>query len=205
MATAALPVLAAPAHAAGYRYWSFWERDHATWRFAQSGPATTTPKDGAVEGWRFAVTADSASAAKPRGPADFDTICAGTAAKDGMKRVALVLDFGVPEDAPAGDTPPQEHTACARLPVDGTAAEAVATVAKPLRYNSAGMLCAIAGYPQTGCGEQVSSPAPAHPTASAAPPRPGGSGGPSAGLLAGIAVVVVVGGAAVWQARRRRP
>ncbi|MYZ41290.1 hypothetical protein GT002_40835, partial [Streptomyces sp. SID4917] len=44
---------------------------------------------------------------------------------------------------------------CALLGEDATAAEALAAVAKPLRYNSEALLCAISGYPATGCGEQV--------------------------------------------------
>ncbi|MEU9384193.1 SCO2322 family protein, partial [Streptomyces sp. NPDC048279] len=71
---------AAPAEAAGYRYWSFWERDGARWTYATQGPATARPDDGAVEGYRFAVSEDSGDASRPRGTADFGTICAGTAA-----------------------------------------------------------------------------------------------------------------------------
>ncbi len=203
----ALFATAAPAHATSYRYWSFWERDaKGAWTFAQTGAATTTPQDGTVEGWRFAIGTDSGHAATPRGAADFATICASTNAKEGMKRVALVLDFGTSDDAPDGDTPPAEHTACAQLPTDGTAAEALALVAKPLRYGSSGMLCAIAGFPQTGCGEAVASPGrqAGTPAPSAAPAGKGGSDS-STGLYAGAAAVVLLGAAAVWQTRRRRP
>ncbi|GAA1923192.1 SCO2322 family protein [Streptantibioticus ferralitis] len=209
----AVPLLAAtvlltagPAQADGYRYWSFWGRDGSEWTYAQTGPATTKPSDGDIEGWRFAVSADSASAAKPRGDAEFSRICANTETKDGMKRIALVLDFGTQGDAPSGGTPPPAHTACAQVPQDASAADALAAVAKPLRYNSAGMVCAIAGYPQSGCGEQVTSggnsrrtPA---PSASAQPSESGN--GPSLGVFAGIAAVVVLGAAALWQTRRRR-
>ncbi|MEU1625295.1 SCO2322 family protein [Streptomyces sp. NPDC020096] len=209
----AVPVLAAtvlltagPAQADGYRYWSFWGRDQNAWTYAQTGPAMTKPSDGDVEGWRFAVSADSASAAKPRGDAEFSRICANTETKDGMKRVALVLDFGTRADAPSGGTPPPPHTACAQVPQDASAADALAAVAKPLRYSSAGLVCAITGYPQSGCGEQVTSggnsrhtPAPS----ASAQPRESGNG-PSLGLFAGIAVVVVLGAAALWQTRRRR-
>ncbi|MEU6282229.1 SCO2322 family protein [Streptomyces sp. NPDC047028] len=190
---------AAEARAAGYRYWSFWERADGHWTYATEGPSTARPEDGAVEGFRFAVSPDSASAVRPRGAADFGTICAGTPAKPGTKRVAFVLDFGTAADAPSGERPPRGRTACARVSGDATAAEALAAVAKPLRYDTNALLCAIAGYPAKGCGEQVAAgdsrttPAAGH-----------SSGGPSLGLPIGVGVVALLAGAGVWQARRRR-
>ncbi|MFI2639917.1 SCO2322 family protein [Streptomyces sp. NPDC018610] len=222
-ALSALPVLllaaallvaagAGPAQAVGYRYWSFWDRDGDRWTYATQGPSTARPSDGDVQGMRFAVSEDSQDAAKPRGAADFAAICAGTEARHGLKRVALVLDFGTRADAPSGETPPAPRTACARVPSDATTAEALAAVAKPLRYDTDALLCAIAGYPAKGCGEQVSGTAGKGgdgdtAAASGAPgdkAAPDGNGGPSVGLVAGGAVVVVLAGAAVWQARRRR-
>ncbi|MFH9068531.1 SCO2322 family protein [Streptomyces alboflavus] len=198
-----------PAHAADYRYWSFWQQGKSgAWVYATQGPSIARPDDGDVEGFRFAVSANSGSAEKPRGAADFDAICADTPAKDGQKRVALVVDFGTPDDAPGGEQPPKRRTACARVDSDGTTADALAAVAKPLRYNSSALLCAISGYPEQGCGEQVSGKESggkgdkADGTASA---KDGdGDGGPSVGLLAGVAAIVALGAAAVWQARRRR-
>ncbi|MGW4595820.1 SCO2322 family protein [Streptomyces sp. NPDC004457] len=199
---AALLLLASagPAGATGYRYWSFWERTGGHWTYATQGPAFVRPDDGAVQGFRFAVSADSADASRPRGTADFGTVCAGTPARPGAKRVALVLDFGTRPDAPSGETPPARRTACARVPSDATTADALAAVAKPLRYDTNALLCAIAGYPEQGCGEQVA----------AGGKRSGGEtgrpsdGGPSLGLPIGAGAVALLAGAAVWQARRRR-
>jgi hypothetical protein len=144
----------------GYRYWSFWERDGGQWVYATQGPATARPGDGDVQGFRFSVSENSGDAAQPRGEAGFDAICGGVPPEEGTKRVALVLDFGTAADAPSGATPPGGRTECARVPQDATSAEALAAVAKPLRYNASALLCAIAGYPARGCGEQVSgSPA----------------------------------------------
>jgi hypothetical protein len=190
---------AGQAHAAGYRYWSFWERTGGHWTYATQGPSIVRPDDGAVEGFRFAVSADSADASRPRGAADFGTICAGTPAESGRKRVALVLDFGTPADAPSGERPPARRTACARVPADATTAQALAAVATPLRYDSNALLCAIAGYPKQGCGEQVSAS-----TGRKSPAGNGADNGPSLGLPLGAAVVAVLAGAAVWRARRRR-
>ncbi|MGW7002478.1 SCO2322 family protein, partial [Streptomyces sp. NPDC054933] len=105
----AVPVLAAtvlltagPAQADGYRYWSFWGRDGNAWTYAQTGPTMTKPSDGDVEGWRFAVSADSASAAQPRGRAGFTRIGAPTHTQDRMKRLPHRKDIGNPAAAPRG-------------------------------------------------------------------------------------------------------
>ncbi|MEU8467531.1 SCO2322 family protein [Streptomyces sp. NPDC029006] len=190
---------AGQAGATGYRYWSFWERTGGHWAYATQGPASVRPDDGSVQGFRFAVSADSADASRPRGTADFAAVCAGTPAKSGTKRVGLVLDFGTASDAPSGETPPAPRTACARVSPDATAAEALAAVAKPLRYDANALLCAIAGYPQKGCGEQTS--------AGGGTASDGGNasdGGPSLGLPVGVAVVAALTGAAVWRTKRRR-
>lgn len=199
---ALLPLLAGAgqAQAVGYRYWSFWEQNGTAWTYATQGPSLARPADGDVQGFRFSVSEDSADAAKPRGTADFDTICAKTPAQDGKKRVALVIDFGTPADAPSGETPPPGRTACAQIPENATTAEALASVAKPLRYDTNALLCAIAGYPEKGCGEQVSTKQPPAPAEKA--PKPSDSG-PSVGLIAGIAAVALLATAAIWQARRR--
>ncbi|CAM5414964.1 MULTISPECIES: SCO2322 family protein [Streptomyces] len=196
---------AGQAQAAGYRYWSFWDRDGDTWVYATQGPSLARPSDGDVQGFRFAVSADSQDAARPRGTADFASICAKTPAKEGTKRVALVLDFGTASDAPSGETPPAARTACAQVSPDATTADALAAVADPLRYDNSALLCAIAGYPKSGCGEQVAEQDPtATPTQRPAAGDANDDDGPSVGLYAGIAVVAALAGAATWQARRRR-
>ncbi|MFF8189998.1 SCO2322 family protein [Streptomyces bobili] len=195
-----------PAQAAGYRYWSFWDRDGDRWVYATEGPSTARPADGAVQGFRFAVSEDSQDASRPRGASSFEAICARTPARDGMKRVALVVDFGTPADAPSGETPPPARTTCARVRQDATTAEALASTSKPLRYDPNALLCAIAGYPESGCGDQVTTtdketeqPA-SKPSASSADEN----GGPSVGVYAGGALIAALAAAAVWQARRRR-
>ncbi|MEU6081042.1 SCO2322 family protein [Streptomyces sp. NPDC047108] len=201
----------------GYRYWSFWERDGARWTYATQGPATLRPEDGDVLGFRFSVSENSADGAKPRGRAEFGAICSDTPAESGTKRVALLIDFGTDGDAPGGETPPAGRTECARVPEDASSAEALAAVAKPLRYDSAAILCAIAGYPERGCAEQVSGRGgegkadggsgdakgngEGRQVASDDPVEPGGQ---PWGLIGGIAAVVALGTAALWQARRRR-
>ncbi|MFE0190596.1 SCO2322 family protein [Streptomyces sp. NPDC058989] len=212
-----------PAHAQEYRYWSFWDGGSGgSWAYATQGPATVRPADGAVEGFRFTVSADSAAAGKPRATADFDAICRETPAKDGRKRIGVVIDFGTAADAPDGERPPKARTECAQVAEDASAGEALAAVAGSLRYDPNALLCAIAGYPESGCADQVSGSdgakesadpeksadrrgaAGAKSTDGAKGAGSEGDGGPSAGLLGGVAAVVVLGAAAVWQARRRR-
>jgi hypothetical protein len=193
---------AGQARAVGYRYWSFWDLTGGKWTYATQGPSTARPSDGEVQGLRFAVSEDSQHAVQPRGEREFAAICAKTPAQRGKKRVALVIDPGTAADAPSGERPPSPRTACARVSPDASTAEALAMVAKPLRYDTNALLCAIAGYPRTGCGDPVAADG---PTASARPhaSEPAGSG-PSVGLLAGVAAVAALGAAAVWQARRRK-
>ncbi|UQX00976.1 SCO2322 family protein [Streptomyces sp. RerS4] len=206
---------ATPALAASYRYWSFWDAKDGQWAYATQGPSTARPADGTVLGFRFAVSKDAgAEAARPRAAADFAAACADTAPVAGRKRVGVVIDFGLPTDAPGGENPPQDapRTACAQVAPEATAAEALAEVAKPLRYNGAALLCGISGYPKSGCGEPIAdtgneASGAASPATSASPqaaPATEGSSGPSAGLVAGIAAVAALAAAGIWQSRRRR-
>ncbi|WP_431033123.1 SCO2322 family protein [Streptomyces sp. P6-2-1] len=200
--------LAAPASAASaYRYWSFWERtDAGAWQYATRGPAVARPGDGEVAGFRFAVSEDAGDATRPRNAADFATLCADTKARAGEKRVGLVIDFGTAADAPSGERPPRARTACARVPEDASAADALAAVAKPLRYDASALLCGIAGYPRQGCGEQVAAPSrgTAGKTPRETPAHGDDDGGPSLGVSAGLGVLVVLAAGIVWQTRRRR-
>ncbi|MFF7457408.1 SCO2322 family protein [Kitasatospora sp. NPDC008115] len=204
---------AAPAHAAGYRYWSFWRWSDGGWAYQQQGPAVHVPADGAVEGWRFAVSPDGGQdAARPAAAGDFAAVCAATPAVDGRKRVAVVLDFGGAADAPGGESPPAARTACAVVTPRASSAEVLATVAPPLRYDTNGLLCAIAGYPRGGCADQLGAAgAPATTSAPDAAALPSDtasaartSAGPVLGVGAGLALVAVLGAGAAWQVRRRR-
>ncbi|MET9557720.1 SCO2322 family protein [Streptomyces sp. NPDC006645] len=200
---------AGTAQAAGYRYWSFWENDGAAWTYATQGPAVDRPADGTVNGFRFAVSADSQDAAKPRETPDFAAVCGSTPAKSGSKRVAVVVDPGTAADAPAGEKPPPRLAACARVAPEATSADALAAVAKPLRYNGDALLCGITGYPKSGCGEQIAAegPTPTESRATGALQKKDDEdtgGSPSVGILAGAAAVLTLATAALWQARRRR-
>ncbi|MFJ3215041.1 SCO2322 family protein [Kitasatospora sp. NPDC086801] len=202
-----LLVAAVPAEAAtGYRYWSFWRGAGDGWLYQQQGPAVAVPPDGAVDGWRFAVSPDGGQqAAQPRAAGDFAALCADTPAQAGRKRVAVVLDFGTTADAGSAEAPPEQRSACASVVSNATSAEVLAAVAPPLRYDANGLLCAIAGFPKAGCADQLGSAAkPAGASGDGGDSDSGSDSGPDVGLIAGGALVAVLAGGAVWQARRRR-
>jgi hypothetical protein len=216
IAALALIVTAQSAMAASYRYWGYYSWTNGNWAFETKGPDATKPADGAVEGWRFAVTAESGSPRVPRADGDFAAICAQTKPAAGKKRVAVVLDPGVPADAPSGAQPQAPHGECALVDVSASGAQVLAAVT-PARVEK-GLVCGIAGYPATGCGDQVDQQPPATPDATVALALPkarpaagnatakaakdAGDGGPPwTGIAIGVAVVAALGTAAVVRAR----
>jgi hypothetical protein len=233
---ALLIALVAPATAQAqdaYRFWGYYQWDGTEWVFAQTGPADSVPEDGAVEGWRFAVS-DESTPRFPRADGDFETLCADVVAADGLKRVAVVVDPGTAEDSPDGTEPPLPSGGCAILPEDATGDQLLTAVAST--RVEGGLVCAIDDYPGTGCGDAVAGPAPTEPDeqvelapAEGPAATPGDSPGeptadPAAtptedatgvaattdddgfpiALVAGLAAVAAVGTAAFVIARRNR-
>ncbi len=202
------------AHAASYRYWTYWQGGTGDWAFATAGPAALIPANGAVEGWRFAVTTQAGSADDSPGvPPSFADICGPTPAAEGSKRVALVVDPGLPSAAPEGQSPPSGIVTCVEVPADATGYQVLRSVTG-VRTES-GLICGIDGYPTGECApvvdDQPASPA-ASPAASAAgspaasesamapsaTPAANDSGTPWA-TLAVMALAAVVGGLLVWR------
>lgn len=210
----ALVALASPAHAAAYRYWGYFQQSAGSWAFAQVGPAQSRPADGSVEGWRFAV-ADETSTRFPRALPSFDEVCSAVPAEAGRKRVAVVLDFGRPADAPDGSTPPKPTARCAVVDTAASGAAVLAAVATVRAEKS--LTCAVDGFPATGCGDPVASVsaeaaapddtvtiAPAAAPVSTETPTPdtGLDPGPLAGIVAALLLVAVLGVLAVRRSRR---
>lgn len=135
----------------GYRFWGYYQWSGGKWAFAPKGPDEVVPADGAVEGWRFAVAPQSI-VRTPRAPGDFEAICKAAPAESGKKRVALVIDSGLPEDATTG-TPPAPKGVCVVTAPTSTGAKVLAAAAE-VRIEK-GLTCAIDGYPATGCGDSV--------------------------------------------------
>ena len=70
-------------------------------------------------------------------------------------RFAIMVDFGDAPGAPSGNT-----VTCVPVDGDDTAADALVTRARMLgrpvpRYNNAGLLCSLDGFPESGCGERT--------------------------------------------------
>ena len=212
--------IAAPAQAAAYRYWGYFQLTNGAWAFAPTGSAQTVPKDGSIEGWRFAV-GDESSTRAPRATPTFDDLCASTTAAAGTKRIGLVIDYGRPADSADGTQPPAVRATCVAVPEKATGSDVLVAAGTTLRLDK-GLTCALDGWPATGCGEKV-DPVPAAaaspdtsvtipaPTPSASTNAAGASSGTSTDdgstgsswpLFGGLAAVVLVG--AIGLAARRR-
>ncbi|KAB8170816.1 MULTISPECIES: SCO2322 family protein [Streptomyces] len=197
------------AHAAdgdetAYRYWSFWTGDaDGGWVYADEGPGTLRPGAGDLVGFRFGVSGERDDRTAPRDTGGFAAICGAEPAEPS---VALVLDFGTAADAPGGVTPPERRAECVPLPDRATVAELLAEVAPPLRYDQAGLLCGIAGYPERGCGEDVGATDETDDSNGANGSNGADDGGGSVGvpLLVGVGAVALLGLAGWARARRRR-
>lgn len=160
LAAAVLGVLVAlvgpagQARAAAYQYWGYWQQNAGAWVFAPKGPDQTTPADGSIEGWRFAV-ADETSTRMPRLTPTFAQLCGSTPAQEGKKRVGLVIDFGRVVDGDGSTTPPDAIATCAVVPTAATGSQVLAT-AGAVRVDK-GLVCGVAGYPAAGCGGAVAA------------------------------------------------
>jgi hypothetical protein len=207
-------VVAPAAQAAAYRYWTYWQAPAGSWSFATAGPAATLPLDGAVEGWRFAVTTQSSSAHDaPTVAADFAAICGSTPAVEGRKRVALVIDPGAPEIAPAGQKPPAAIVTCVVADPSATGYQVLRS-ATTVRTES-GLICAVADYPIDECAPIVDEPVASQPASATAAPESSptavnamapaaatpGSGSPIATI---VVAALLIAGAATWGIIRRR-
>jgi hypothetical protein len=149
-ALTAVVLVSSPAHAAAYRYWTYWQGTAGAWAFATQGPGTSVPADGDVEGWSFAVSTESANADDaPAAPPGFAAICGSTPAQPDTKRVALVIDTGAAGLAPDGESPPAPVTTCVVIAPDATGYDVLRSVATVRTED--GLVCGIADYPAGEC------------------------------------------------------
>lgn len=190
------------AQAVSYRYWTYWNGTTQAWTFSQVGPAGNIPKDGAVEGWKFAVSTQSGDdKAQPDFDATeaFDAICSSTPVQLNKKRVALVIDPGVASDAPAGESPGQLTSICVQAELNATGYNVLRSVTEVRTSN--GLICGIGGYPATQCADVVEEPTTAITPAAQPLPADDSSSSP----LPVVFVVLILGIAAgfMWRFRRR--
>ena len=210
VAAAGLVAMSGTAHAAAYRYWTYWQGGTGTWTFATAGPAAVIPLDGSVEGWRFAVTTTAGLATDaPSTDPSFDTICAATPAQADRKRVALVIDPGIAAAAPEGQIPPPETKTCIVAELDATGYQ-VLRAATTVRTDG-GLICAIDDYPTGECAPVVDDPPSATDASAATPPTAttsamaaqettDASSGPAWPTAAVVALLAIVG--ILWWRRR---
>ncbi|MFA7322966.1 MAG: SCO2322 family protein [Candidatus Nanopelagicales bacterium] len=193
---------ASSAQATAYRYWTYWKVSDGAWQFAQAGPAATTPADGSVEGWRFAISSTSGDVAnEPRFDAAdaFNEICSDTAAVEGRKRVALVVDPGLAEHAPSGDQPGPLKTYCTVVAPDANGYDILRTTG-PLRVSS-GLICAVQGYPSSECADIVDEHQPTDAMSTASQPSQPDQSGPWPVII--VAALLALLGGLAWRLRRR--
>jgi hypothetical protein len=155
-ASLAAVALAAPAQAAAYRYWSYWQGDTGTWVAAQTGPGDHTIVDSDVQGWRFTITAETPTQGPDNAPvfADLCPDLAATGAPAGQVRAAVVIDAGYSADAPEGQTSPADVLSCVTVPEGSTGNQALAAAGAVAE--DGGLVCSINGYPEGECGVEVS-------------------------------------------------
>lgn len=210
-----------------YRYWAYTPAEGAAWTVAATGLGEVDPQEGSVQGMRFAV--HGLDAETPRVDPDFETVCAGTEPTEDGERIAVVVDPGTTQDAVEGETPGPVTGTCVLAGAEDSAQDVLAEVAE-LRTGDGGLVCALDGYPATGCGDpadpsEPSDDAPVElqlqppvgfPAGAAVSPSPtasedpgaqaddAGSTGALTAVVAVAAVVVIGAGLAVASARRRR-
>jgi LPXTG-motif cell wall-anchored protein len=207
-----LVVTAPPANAEpGFRFWGYYHLQDGAWAASNKGADGFTPEDGTVEGFRYATTTGSVVNRPPRALPTFQDICADTEAGQGQKRVGLVVDYGTGQDAAGGATPPQPEALCAVAPNDASAQQMLESAAQ-VRVEQ-GLICAIEGYPASGCAEQVANARvprneqqvdltlPSETQQSAADADESSVTMPLVGVGA---IVLLLGGGALLLARRRR-
>jgi hypothetical protein len=149
-----------PAQASSsYRYWSYWKSVDSTWQFANEGAGTYRPKDGSVQGWRFAISEGANSSTRPpRSNLTFDQICQGMQAIPGQRRVGLVVDYGTTVDAPNGEQPLSLVSDCVVIADGQTSIQVMSAARLAFRASAAGFICGISGYPRNECGVAIATP-----------------------------------------------
>jgi len=90
--------------------------------------------------------------------------------------VGIVLDFGLPGDAPAGETPHGTVAGCVHVPDGATGMDVLmaAVGSGGVRIGTGadvGLVCGIAGYPRSECAPVVDVAQPTQPTQPTQPSR----------------------------------
>lgn len=148
--------IAGPAAAADYRYWTLWGgTSGGEWQPAITGAADIAMTDTAVVGWHFTVAPADGGTRPPDFGADFTALCPEfTAPVEGQHRVAVVVDTGSPDVAPAGEQPPPARVGCVSVDIGQSALDATVLAVTDVRAEG-GLICGLDGYPAVECGTLV--------------------------------------------------
>jgi hypothetical protein len=154
--------ISTPANAAaekGWRYWGYFQAAPGanSWSYAQTGPAGSTPKDGAVEGWRYSFSSDTVDTGNPTLKPNFKATCSGVKQDAGMVRVAVVVDFGLRAIAPKGETVQQTIRQCVSVKA-GTNGLDILSKVVPVRTSAEGFVCGLNSFPAKECSTQILTP-----------------------------------------------
>ena len=194
---------ASTAQAASYRYWTYWTTNNGVWEFRQIGPAANIPADGAVEGWKFAISSPNGDEqAKPAFTSAnaFQVVCGSTPALPDKKRVALVVDPGSSQVAPQGEKPGLLTSTCVQIETNATGYNILRSVL-PVRTSN-GFICGIDGYPTIECADVVDDATTAMDPSATQTPKSAPTSNPLPVVI--VALVLSVGGGLLWQLRRRK-
>lgn len=188
----------------GYRYWGYFQApaSSTTWTAAMTGPSVEV-KDGDVEGWTFTASGSDIPAASPMMEPDFAALCSEVSQVAGKVRVGLVVDFGIGEIAPTGETPREFFSDCVVVP-EGSVGLDVLEAVLDVRVAESGLICGIAGYPAEECGAEIDMSILSAPAVDSAPvddQAAESSSGNTPALLVLAVVALLVGLIAV---RRRK-
>lgn len=143
----------------GWRYWGYFQAapGSTSWNYALTGPAGSTPKDGAVEGWKFSFSSDTVDTGNPTLKPNFKATCAGVKPSAGMVRVAVVVDFGLRSIAPKGENVQQTIRQCVSVK-SGTNGLEILNKVVPVRTSAEGFVCGLANYPAKECSTEILTP-----------------------------------------------
>ncbi len=208
IAILALTAIAPAARAeSAYRYWTYWQGNAASWQFGTQGPATSNPADGAVEGWRFAVSgaAGSTQSQPSMSPATaFADLCGSTPPLSGKKRIALVVDPGYASEAPDGEDPIGAVSTCVVADEDASGYDILRSQLT-VRVEG-GLVCGIGGFPAHECAPVIEvSEESAKPASQAVNQRPSKDSLTSFGSISLTVLVVLFGiglSIALWWRRK---
>jgi hypothetical protein len=181
----------------GFRYWGYFQAPAgaSSWTAAMTGPSVEV-KDGDVEGWTFTASGADIPAVAPMMDPDFAALCGEVSEVAGKVRVGLVVDFGIGEIAPAGETPREFFSDCVVVP-EGSVGLDVVEAVLDVRVADSGLICGIAGYPAEECGAEIdmnilSAPVAAESPSPSAEPESSSENSPALLALAVIALLVGV-------------